>query len=277
MSGLAVFLAAGCATRGALETLESELRQQEQLQTDLELQLKQSQAELKVARRDAESLRAQLVENRQPVLSPEQADQLYRAEAIEFNSLLTSGVERDGKPGDDGISAMLIPVDEHGEPVKLAGAIELELFDLSQRDNDQRLGFWKFSAAEAHENWRRGLLASGYQFQLDWQNVPANPELTLHARMTAPDGRQFDATTQVRIAPPISSSVSQTAPRATRPVVNSGHVESPVKGVRRAGSASPETRPRARAAGTRPPLIRPKVDESRTSDNWTDETIPRLR
>ncbi len=39
----------------------------------------------------------------------EQADVFYRAEAIKFNMLLTSGQDRDGKPGDDALSVMLMP------------------------------------------------------------------------------------------------------------------------------------------------------------------------
>src|SRR5215467_1307548 len=76
---------AGCASRGDLETLESELRKQELAQEELQLELSRTRDDLKVARNESAALRAQLTENRQVALSPEQADVLFRAEAIKLN------------------------------------------------------------------------------------------------------------------------------------------------------------------------------------------------
>src|SRR5579872_1241463 len=136
---------AGCALRGNVDVLESELHKQELAQEQLADELAQARNELKIARSDAAALRTQLAEHHQVALSPEQADVLYRAEAIKFNMLLTSGQDRDKEPGDEGLSVLLTPVDAHGDLVKLAGEVVLELFDMTLAPDQQRLGEWKFT------------------------------------------------------------------------------------------------------------------------------------
>lgn len=282
----------GCASRGNIELLESELRREEQSREELAEQLRQSKEELKIARTDAAALRTQLAERSQVALSPEQADVLYRVEAIKFGTLLTSGQDRDGQPGDDALSVLLTPVDAHGDLVKLAGDVDLELFDMTRPSDGQRLGQWKFPLDEVREHWHKGFLSAGYLFRLDWQTPPVSPELTLHARMTVADGRQFDATTQVKVTPPgrvppplVRASHSMSGDPSPQRVPGSNQVR------RHAGDAGSSTVRLSRAAtgestsppAATPPVIRPAVKAghasppTQTSDNWTEATIPQLR
>jgi hypothetical protein len=237
MSVLLAFAACGCSTRGDLEMLESELRRQEDLRIEAEQQVTSLRQELHVARNENAQLHAQLRNRGDVSLVSEQVAVLSRVEDIKFNMLLTSGLDRDGEPGDEALSVLIMPVDEAGDLIKLPGVVELDLHDLSRPPNQQRIGAWKFGVDDVRERWHKGFLAAGYLFQLDWQNVPVSSELTLHARLIAPDGRRFDATTQLKVTPP---------------------------GPGRIASVS-------RA------LNSDRSDAVRTSDNWTDETIPRLR
>ncbi|HTI51790.1 MAG TPA: hypothetical protein VL475_12585 [Planctomycetaceae bacterium] len=264
--------------RGDVEMLESELRRQEQTQQELTEQLQTTREELRVARTDAGNLRTQIAQRGQLALVSEQAETLYKAEAIKFNALLTTGLDRDGQPGDEGISVLLLPVDSQGDLVKLAGAVELELVDLSRTGDNQRVGRWEFSADEVREHWHRGFLSAGYLFRLDWQNPPAAPELTLHARLTAPDGRKFDATTQVKVTPPGKT----TAPVAVQ--AQRDKPRPPGKATHAAFSTDeeleePPPRPARRTVKPRKRTASKPVQSTpiETSDKWTDETIPYLR
>jgi outer membrane murein-binding lipoprotein Lpp len=284
---------AGCATRGDIDVLEAELRQQEQSQQELAEQLAQARDDLKVARSDAAVLRSQVNRTRQVSLTQEQADVLYRAEGLKFNMLLTSGQNRDGQPGDDGLSVMLTPVDVHGDLVKLVGEVELELFDMTLDAANQRLGGWKFSTEEVRDRWHRGFVGSGYLFQVDWQRFPAASELTLHARFRVPHGSQFDATTQVKVdppsqkGPPIARGSDSGAPRrAQARTVNSDADQSrrvvPAYGkttARKPVGASVSAPPRSNLAVA--PEIRPQSQSGpaaqqsiKTSDSYTDDTLP---
>lgn len=237
MSVLLALAAAGCSARGDLEMLETELRHQEDLRIEAEQQVASLRQELQVARSENSQLHAQLRSRGEVSLVSEQVAVLSRVEAIKFNMLLTSGMDRDGAPGDEALSVLIMPVDEAGDLIKLPGDVELELLDLTQPPNQQRIGAWQFDVDEVRERWHKGFLAAGYLFQLDWQNVPQSNELTLHAKLIAPDGRKFDATTQLKVTPPGPGPVAAVS-RETRSV---------------------------------------RDNAVRTSDNWTDDTIPRLR
>jgi hypothetical protein len=285
----------GCSARSQIDALEADLRGKEQAQEELQSQLARSEEDLKVARSDNTALRQQLNKNHQVSLSEEQADVLYRAESIKFNSLLTSGQNRDGQPGDDGLSVMIIPVDEHGDLVKLAGEVELELFDMSLSADRQRLGHWKFSTEVVRQHWHRGFVGTGYLFQVDWQGIPVASELTLHARLGINDGRKFDATTQVKVVPPapqvppvadVGAADRQGAARRKRPAGSRSVVPAAGSVITRRPVRPDDDAP----GGEMPPLkksrartpLRGEQGESdssptTTSDRWTDETIPTLR
>src|SRR5580704_14606250 len=86
-SVLSALILAGCAHSGNIDVLESELRKQEQAQTELAQQRDRALEDLKVAQSDAAVLRSQLNKHHQVSLTQEQADVVYRAEAIKFNML----------------------------------------------------------------------------------------------------------------------------------------------------------------------------------------------
>jgi outer membrane murein-binding lipoprotein Lpp len=276
MLAFPALLSAGCALRGNVDALESELRQQEYAQQALGEELKAAREELRVARSDADDLRARMAQRGTFALASEQAEVLYRAEGIKFNMMLTSGVDRDGQPGDDGLSVLLLPVDGHGDLVKLVGAVELELLDLTRDGDDKRIDAWQFTVDEVRDHWHRGFLSAGYLFQLDWQTVPVTPQLTLHAKLTAPDGRKFDATTQLKVELPGST---------PQPIAQARYTTSRASDKAPQAAISPEAQRKPQTGPLAPPQIVPNAKAAdrpghaalQTSDNWTEQTIPRLR
>ena len=57
----------GCSARGQLDALEADLRSMDQQMSDLQAQLVSTEAELKVARRDAEALRNSMAQNQSSI------------------------------------------------------------------------------------------------------------------------------------------------------------------------------------------------------------------
>ncbi len=153
-----------------------------------------------MAKKEAETLRGQLAERGGPAVFPEQLQSLSRVKAIQINKLLTGGLDRDGKPGDDQLNVVLVPQDERGEPVKLPGTVELEVLDLAASPKARQIGVWRFTSQEVAAQWQSGL-SSGFQFQIPWQGRSDSQNLVLHARLATADGRQFDTSTDVRITP----------------------------------------------------------------------------
>lgn len=190
---------AGCAgSRGDVDLLEARLRDQQDLVARYERMFERQSRELSAARREADLLRAQLADQNVAPLLPEHADVLLRAEQLAFHSLLTGMRDLDPEPGHDRLHLLLMPQAHTGEVVRLVGAIEIEALDLSRPEGQQQIARWTFTPEEARACWHAGFLASGFQFELPWEDRTA-AEVLLHARLIAPDGRQLDATHSVRV------------------------------------------------------------------------------
>lgn len=196
---VALTLLAGCASGRQTDVLEARLRQQQQVIAEHERSLAEVQDELQLARRDATQLRTQMASSGASGRAPEVAEVMLRAEGIQFNTLMTRGLDRDGRPGDEGITAVILPVDGDGDLIKVPGSIELEALDLSQPEKQRTIGRWTFTPDEAREHWKRGFITSGYVIDLPWQQLPSSGEIVLYGRLVTTDGRTFAANHTVTI------------------------------------------------------------------------------
>ena len=218
LSGWAVLFWGGCVTRGQLETLEAELRQQQDAVQMARRQSDTLQSELVKARRETELIRSQMSATGQGVPLPEQTGNLVRLAEVKINTLLSGGKDRDGLPGDDILVALISPLDEQGDLVKIAGEVEIEAFDMTLPSDDKRVGHWAFDAEQAAKAWHSGFVGAGLQFELPWQDPPAAKELLVHVRLKTTDGRQFDNSTPLKIAPPAGQTASRSSLSNTQPV-----------------------------------------------------------
>lgn len=192
----------GCASRGNIEVLESALRQQEDRAAGLQQELAAAQNELQISQNEVSRLRTQLAEAGQQTHSPEHFENEFKAVGLRFNAYLTSGVDRDGHPGDEILSVLLYPHDEQGGLVKLPGTIELRAVDLGAPEGQQEVGMWTFNPAQTKEAWHSGFLAAGYLFEEGWQRIPQGSNITLYARFKTIDGRQFEAIQPLKVTVP---------------------------------------------------------------------------
>lgn len=264
MSVAALVCLTGCP-RANVDLLEGRLREQEQQLANVRSELNSTRNELNVTRQEADALRSQIQMAGGETLLPEQAQALYRAAGISFNSLLTSGVDQDGQPGHEELSILLTPHDADGELVKLPGAIELAVIDPSQPEGQQTIGRWQFDVEQSKDHWHRGFIGSGYQFDLPWPSPPQSRQLVLHGRLTTTDGRQFDTSQILEIEPPVSSVAE---PRRIPEPLDLTH-SPPIERRYRPDVSLPEW--------TEPPAKLNNSAQVQTSDNWTDATIPRYR
>jgi len=296
----------GCASRGNVDLLESELRQNESVRAELEHQISRLETDLRVARTDADALRSSLAKSGGRPPAAEDANALYRAVDLKFFTLMTGGWDRDAAPGDEGIMVALTPVDEHGDLVKLPGDVEIELFDMTRDGDDQRLGIWRLSAEEVRASWYKGLIGSGFVVRLPWQRRPGSEKLTLHARFKTADDRRFDATTQLTVTPP----GAMLAENAAEPPPSKYRISAQPISMPRAKSNEPVTAPGSDEPGkTLPapidltpgwgdddldPIVVDNSPDGESeeadsdsaseedsaileSDSWTEESIPVLR
>ncbi len=206
-------LAAGCASTGQLDILESRLRRQEDAANQLQAQLTTSQNQLQAARRETVDLRTQLADGKS-IAHAEQVSALGTVEAISLNKLLTGGLDRDRLPGDEMFSAVVVPADADGNLVKAPGSVVLTVLDLSKPEAEQRVGHWEFGPKESESLWHSGFFGSGYVVRVPWQKLPESPTLLVHARLKTIDGRQFDTSQSIRITPPTATAQAAAQPAA---------------------------------------------------------------
>lgn len=192
-------LAAGCAMRGDTSALEAELRNNEDRIASLERELEKVENELTVARREAIHHREQASLAGEMVLTSEQADVLFRAEGLRINSLLTGGLDEDGRPGDEILAIVLEPFDADEQTLKLPGEVTIELLDPAAEADAKLISRWTFSAEEVRKAWHSSFLITGFKFRLPWQTPPMHETLVIHARLVTSDGRSFDATETVKV------------------------------------------------------------------------------
>ncbi|MCA9074145.1 MAG: hypothetical protein KDA93_03865 [Planctomycetaceae bacterium] len=239
----------GCAGTKERDVLESRLRHQEDMLASYQAQIDRTKTELDIAKREAASLRQQLASSEKEVPPTEHVDASFRTIGIEFSTLMTGGTNINSSPGDDGLTVVLLPKDPDGVVVKVAGTIEIEAFDLARPEGAQRIGQWTFDVGESHEYWHQGVIQSGYQFELPWQEIPQAEQLLLHGRLVSIDGRQFDTTHTVSIEPPDATLV----------------------GGSRSSDAPPSTIKQLSGFEESPSEVRPALAES-SSDDWEDES-----
>ena len=192
----------GCGSRGNVELLESRLRQQEQTNAQLHMDLTKSRSESAVARRETENLRRELASHHSDVTLPEHSGAQARLEQIQFHTLMTGLLNQDADAGAKVLNVVLQPLDADGDPVKLNGEMVIELIDLSQPEPDRLIDRWEIPREQSLEHWQRGAVANGFTLQFPVSINTSADELLLHGRLTTIDERQFDTSLAIRLPNP---------------------------------------------------------------------------
>lgn len=174
--GLAVM--AGCD--GA--TTSERFRQLDQQVRELTDQVDKLNTDLAAKNALIETQQKQITSLQQ--LGRDRLEKLYYVTRIKIERL-TGGANYDGKPGHDGITVYLQPVDQDGHVIKAAGDIHIELFDLANPDGRRRIGEYVFDAAHARTMWHGRLMTQHYTLKCPWRAaLPAHDEITVRTEFT---------------------------------------------------------------------------------------------
>jgi cellobiose-specific phosphotransferase system component IIA len=239
---------AGCLGRGQSDLLQARLRAQQQQLVETQSQLKEASKSLAEARRESEELRTELAQLGSGNATTASGN-VVAVSAIKINSMLTAGVNKDGRAGDDAVVINFAPYDDDGEMVKMHGTVDVVALDPRQPEGKQTVAKWTFTPEETRQHWVRGFLGSGYQFTLPWPEPPQHDEYVLHVRLRAPDDREFVATQVVKIQPEVVTAGGTTTTQTVRRPLGPEDVE----------------------------IVEPPLDRRRAiqeSTNWTDTTMP---
>jgi len=171
-------LTAGCQTPGRDLSLQKE-------RDSLRLEKSRLQGEVQNLRQQNTQLREQL-----KVLSgiekDAKLDDIYDLKGVTI-SKYTNLYDKDK----DGRSEMLIvylqPMDRSGDVVKAAGAVEVELWDLSKDPEDAMLGKWQVKPAELKKLWYDSIFTVNYRLTFDMPGKIAEFTEPLTVKVTFTD------------------------------------------------------------------------------------------
>lgn len=199
----------GChrGARRSAELLETRIRNQEETISSLRRDATTLKAERDIARREADAIRATIEKPGQHVMLAEHAETQLRVSTISISRLLSGGLDRDTEHGDELLNLLVVPTDESGETLRASGILEIDAVDFTAPAGQQQIGHWKYDRDQTRDLWHAGLIGRGIQVTVPWQKLPRSETVTVHARLTLPDGRQFDTTESLRVQPPASSVV----------------------------------------------------------------------
>jgi hypothetical protein len=113
----------------------------------------------------------------------------------------TGGVDNDGHVGDESLMVVVVPKDEDGTAMKVPARLTVQAFEVTKDGLKHPIGKWEVGAEQLRRTWRSGLLSSGYFVPLMWDKPPSVPNVKLQARLTTPEGKEFEAEKDITVKP----------------------------------------------------------------------------
>jgi hypothetical protein len=106
---------------------------------------------------------------------------VFYPEKLEIDKL-TAGADYDGKPGDDGVTVYLRPIDHDGDVLKIAGDVRIQLYDLANPPGKNFVGEYFVPVDQVGKLWHGKLWTNHYTIKCPWpKGPPQHAEITVRA------------------------------------------------------------------------------------------------
>lgn len=114
-------------------------------------------------------------------ISDEDLERIFYPEKLVIDKL-SGGSDYDGRPGDDGVTVYLRPVDREGNVIKVVGDISIQLYDLAAPPQQNFIGEYKIPVDQAGRLWHGKFLTNHYTIKCPWPHgPPKHTEITIRA------------------------------------------------------------------------------------------------
>jgi outer membrane murein-binding lipoprotein Lpp len=193
-----IAVAAGCSSRPNQANIV--LRKQNQDLSSQVSDLQRQNAAL-IAQEQATDAHSSSIS---PQLPESRLQKLFTAAGLKIGSL-TGGYNPGPSGPDTELRVFVVPTDQDGQPIKMAGSFSVELFDLSEQDT--RIGRWDFPTDQSRAAWFGQAMLYTYMLECPWQTPPQHVNLTMKVTFTDElTGRRFAVTQPVTVNPPMATS-----------------------------------------------------------------------
>jgi hypothetical protein len=184
---LALVFAAGCENTNApgKATLSKQVEQLSKEKAELASRLEQSQAENEGLKKQMEVLAG--------LPGDKKAEAIYRLKAVKIGRY-TNLYDEDKNGTKETLIVYVQPVDETGDTIKAAGAVEVQLWDLNKPSAEALLNKWSIGPEELKKLWFDSIFLTGYRLKYDVSSEVKNFNKPLTVKVAFTDylsGRTF--------------------------------------------------------------------------------------
>ncbi len=186
-----LIFAFGCESPGTREK-SSPLQQLTEQKADLQKQLEQARTENDRLKKQVSTLSGLPVDKR--------ADAVYHLQAVKIGRF-TNLFDKDKNGTKETLIVYVQPIDETGDSIKAAGAVDVQLWDLNKKESEALLAQWRAEPNEIKELWFDSIVASSYRLTFDVSAVVEKAENELTVKIAFTDylsGRTFTDQKAVR-------------------------------------------------------------------------------
>jgi hypothetical protein len=168
---LGALLAGGCQSPTEI-SLRREI-------SDLREGIKQRDNQLVAQKVTIDQLNGQLAVARS--ISEDDLKRVFYPEQLVIDKL-SGGADYDGKPGDDGVTVYLKPIDKEGDVIKVGGDIRIQLYDLAAPQQQNLIGEYFIPVDQVAKLWHGKLWTNHFTIKCPWpKGPPEHTEVTIRA------------------------------------------------------------------------------------------------
>jgi outer membrane murein-binding lipoprotein Lpp len=113
------------------------------------------------------------------------AEAIYKIERVDIGRF-TNIYKEDGG-AKESLVVYVQPVDETGDAIKAAGAVEVQLWDLNKPESQAMIGQWKVEPNELKKIWFDSIAMTGYRLAFDVTGKVDKAHMQLTVKMTFTD------------------------------------------------------------------------------------------
>ena len=158
------------------------LSQQVEKLTEEKLELERQAAQL---RKENEGLRKQM-EVLAALPGEKRAEAIYTLKEVTIGRF-TDLYDKDDNGGRETLIVYIQPIDETGDAIKAAGAVDLQLWDLSRPSDEALLAQWDVGPEELRKIWFDSIAMTGYRLTYDVGSLVGNFDKPLTVKVTFTD------------------------------------------------------------------------------------------
>jgi len=180
-----IFLAVGCQQQDKGAELASEIEKLTEEKAQLQEDIEQSKRENKQLKKQLQTLSGLPVDVR--------LENMYNIERIKLGRL-SGFFDKDDDGKRETLIVYVTPYDKEGDGVKATGSMNVQLWNLSNPEEQALLGEWDVPPDELKELWFKTILAVNYRLTFDISGRVEDFDAPLTAKVTFTDylsGRVF--------------------------------------------------------------------------------------